>query len=56
MVTCKIKYNINETFNIWMLRLMEGSKYLKVNASLIKKRTYFEAVNNQKEYFRGYGV
>ena len=36
-----------------MLNFLEGNKYLTENdCSFHKEKTYFEAVNNQEEYFK----
>ena len=58
-VTCTINFSVRETWvlksKIWILNFLKGSKYLTKNDRFFdKENTYFEAVYNQEEHFRGY--
>ena len=58
-VTCTINFSVRETcmlkLKIWILSFVKRSKYLTKNDRFFdKENTYFEAVYNQEEHFRGY--
>ena len=58
-ITCMISFSDKETWmlrlKIWILKFLGESKYSTLNNHLLdKEKTYFEAINNQEEYFRGH--
>ena len=59
--TSMIKFSVKETsmlrLKIWMLSFLEESTYIYLTQKdrfFDKENIYFEDVNNQNEYFRGY--
>ena len=54
-------FSVKETWmlrlNTWMFSFLEKSKYLTQNDRFSdKENTYFETVNNQEGYIRGYEI
>ena len=59
--TCTINFSVKETsllrLKIWMLSFLEESTYTYLTQKdrfFDKEKIYFEDVNNQNKYFRGY--